>query len=100
MFTRPSQEVKALMEVHPIAVTLAVLLVVGVVGGVQNVRLRRALRGECAARRLAAARHHSDAEAMFRRIQRVALEAEVLEAADLILDSALAVHHRNEGGPL
>lgn len=88
------------MEVHPIAVALAVLLVVGVVGGVQNVRLRRALRGECAARRLAAAAYHSDAEAMSKRIQKVALDQEVLEAADLILDSALAVHHRNEGGPV
>lgn len=88
------------MEVHPIAVALALLLVVGVVGGVQNVRLRRALRGECAARRLTAAAHQRDNEALARRIEKSVREAEVLEAADLILDSALAVHHRTEGGPL
>lgn len=97
----PSREVKALMEVHPIVVALALLFVVGAVGAIRHhVQLRRALRGECAARRLTAAAHHRDAEALARRIQSVVWERAVLDEADLVLDTALAVHHRDEGGPL
>jgi hypothetical protein len=89
------------MQVHPIAVALVLVLLVGVVGGVrQLLHLRRALRRECAVGRLTAAAHHGDVQALSRKVQSIVWEREVLAEADLVLDSALAVHHRNsEGGP-
>jgi hypothetical protein len=61
--------------------------------------LRRALLAERAVRRLEGAAHIRDIEAFSVRFHAVLEDRAVLEAADLVLDSALATHHDPEGGP-
>lgn len=61
--------------------------------------LRRALVTERAARRLTEAAHYRDMAAFSERLHAAVYAREVLDEADLILDSALASHrHDPEGG--
>lgn len=60
--------------------------------------LRRALVSERAARRLTEAAHYRDMEAFTERLHAAVYAREVLEEADLVLDSALASHLDPEGG--
>ncbi|WP_329376224.1 hypothetical protein [Streptomyces sp. NBC_01483] len=87
------------MPVRPIAVaaalTAAALCAVVVR---RHCTLRRALLAERAVRRLEGAAHIRDLEAFSIRFHAVLEDRAVLDAADLVLDSALATHHNPEGG--
>jgi hypothetical protein len=88
------------MPVRPIAVaaafTAAALCAVVVR---RHCKLRRALLAERAVRRLEGAAHVRDLEAFSVRFRAVLEDRAVLDAADLVLDSALATHNDPEGGP-
>ncbi|MGW2520543.1 hypothetical protein ACWC09_26710 [Streptomyces sp. NPDC001617] len=62
-------------------------------------RLRRALIAERASARLAGGMQARDLEAFRRRIDALLEERAVIAEAEQVLDSALATHHRPEGGP-
>ena len=61
-------------------------------------RVRRALIAERASRRLTERMQYRDMDAFRVRIDDLLRERAVLKEADLVLDSALASHHRPEGG--
>lgn len=89
------------MPVRPIAVAAA-LTAAALCGAVvvrRHCKLRRALLAERAVRRLEGASHVRDIEAFSIRFRALLEDRAVLDAADLVLDSALATHHDPEGGP-
>lgn len=88
------------MPVRPIAVAAAftaAALCCGIAR--RHCKLRRALLAERAVRRLEGASHIRDIEAFSIRFHALLEDRAVLDAADLVLDSALATHHDPEGGP-
>lgn len=89
------------MSVRPIAVAAAftAAALFGALVVRRHRKLRRALLAERAVRRLEGAAHIRDIEAFSVRFHAVLEDRAVLEAADLVLDSALATHHDPEGGP-
>lgn len=90
------------MPAPPKPVVVAALAALTVATGYSAYRLhrvRRALVAERAVRRLTAGMHARDMEACTERLNAAIGARAVLTEADLILDSALAVH-RTEGGSL
>lgn len=87
------------MPVRPIAVAAA-LTAAAVCCGIarRHCKLRRALLTERAVRRLEGAAHVRDLEAFSVQFRAVLEDRAVLDAADLVLDTALATHHNPEGG--
>jgi len=88
------------VPVRPIAVAAA-LTAAAVCCGIarRHCNLRRALVKERAVRRLEGAAHVRDIEAFTVRFRAALEDQAVLDAADLVLDTALATHHDPEGGP-
>jgi hypothetical protein len=88
------------VPVRPIAVAAALTAATlcGALVVRRHCRLRRALLAERAVRRLEGAAHIRDIEAFSVRFHAVLEDRAVLDAADLVLDSALATHHDPEGG--
>lgn len=62
-------------------------------------KLRRALIAERASARIAGRMQARDLEAFRRRINTLLEERAVIAEAEQVLDTALATHHRPEGGP-
>jgi hypothetical protein len=90
--------VSVVPEPPVVVAALAALAVVGV-GAYRMYQLRRALDAERAARRLAAGMHARDMDAFHQRVNSLLQDRAVLSEAERVLDSALATHHRTEGGP-
>lgn len=83
------------------AVLMVVAVLTALVAGAALYRLhrvRRALIAERAVRRLMAPLQARDMQVLADRLNEAVHATQVLREADLVLDSALATHHRTEGG--